>query len=82
MFFGGVGVIVYPPENSGIMAGKLKSSGKAEDDLEIVPDAWERFERAIDVVIRSGPKHRQTAPAKPKERAPSKGRVLKSKPHA
>jgi hypothetical protein len=40
------------------MASKPKSTGKAEGDLEIVSDAWERFERAVDTVIKSGPKHR------------------------
>jgi hypothetical protein len=27
-------------------------------DLEIHPDAWERFERAVDVVAKSPPQHR------------------------
>jgi hypothetical protein len=60
------------------MASKSKPSSKAED-IEIEPDAWERFERAVDVVIKSGPKHRPTATAKPKERPGSKGRVRKGK---
>ncbi len=62
------------------MASKPKLTGKAEGDLEIVPDAWERFEQAVDVVIKSGPKHRQGPIVKPnKERPPSKGRVHKGR---
>jgi len=29
-------------------------------DIEIAPDAWERFERAIDVVAKSPPQHRKS----------------------
>lgn len=28
-------------------------------EVELVPDAWERFERAVDTVSKSGPQHRQ-----------------------
>jgi hypothetical protein len=38
---------------------------------------WERFERAVDVVIKAKPKHR---PAK--DRPASKGRVRKGKARA
>lgn len=31
------------------------------DDIELIPDAWGRFERAVDTVSKSGPMHR-TAP--------------------
>ena len=51
------------------MSVKPKSSCKAED-IEIDPDAWERFEHAVDVVIKSGPKHRTT-----KENMPTKDYV-------
>jgi hypothetical protein len=63
------------------MSVKSKLSGKAED-VKIEPDAWERFERAADVVIKSGPKHRQGPPIKPTERPPSKGRVHKGRTKA
>ena len=33
-----------------------------------IPTLGERFEHGVDVVIKSGPKHRQAPPAKPKER--------------
>jgi hypothetical protein len=61
------------------MVEKSKPAGKAEEDLEIVPDAWERFERAVDTVIKSGPMHRQRPEADRKERPASKGRVHKGK---
>jgi hypothetical protein len=38
------------------------------DDIEELPDAWERFERAFDTVIRAKPK---PMPAKKTRRAPS-----------
>ena len=63
------------------MSGKPKSSCKAED-IEIDPDAWERFEHAVDVVIKSGPKHRQAPKDAHKERSSSKGRVHKGKSRA
>lgn len=28
------------------------------DDIELIPDAWERFERATDAVVKGGPQHR------------------------
>ena len=49
------------------------------DDLKDRPGAWERFERAVDVVLKSGPKHRQAQSVKQKERPPSKGRVHKGR---
>jgi hypothetical protein len=45
------------------MAGK-------KQDIEVEPDAWARFERAVDVVAKSPPQHR-TKPVKPKGK-PSK----------
>jgi hypothetical protein len=27
-------------------------------ELELHPDAWQRFERAVDVVVKSPPQHR------------------------
>jgi hypothetical protein len=31
---------------------------KRKKDLEFEPDAWHRFERAVDVVAKSPPQHR------------------------
>ena len=30
-----------------------------ENEIELVPDAWERFERAAEVVVKSPPQHRE-----------------------
>jgi len=32
--------------------------GKPNRVVELEPDAWDRFERAVDAAIKSGPKHR------------------------
>jgi hypothetical protein len=49
-------------------------------DIEELPDAWERFEKAFDTVMKAKPKPRSAAPTpKPKERPASKGRVHKGK---
>jgi hypothetical protein len=42
-----------------------KSNPKKFKGIELEPDAWQRFERAIDVVAKSPPQHRT---AKPKRR--------------
>jgi hypothetical protein len=31
------------------------------DDIELIPDAWERFERAVDGVVKGGPQHRSAS---------------------
>ena len=41
------------------------------DQIEELPDAWERFERAFDTVMKASPKH---MPAKKKAPAPSPAR--------
>jgi hypothetical protein len=42
-----------------------KESKLTQDQkMELLPDAWERFERAFEVVAKSGPKHRTAAPPK------------------
>jgi hypothetical protein len=40
-----------------------KHSNKATE-IELHPDAWERFERAADVVVKSPPQHRVKANSK------------------
>lgn len=50
-----------------------------KDEPELHSDAWQRFERAVDVVSKSSPQHRAKAPQskdaakqkKPKKRAAS-----------
>jgi len=46
------------------------------EEIEELPDAWERFEKAFDTVMKAKPKPRS---AKTKERPASKGRVHKEK---
>jgi hypothetical protein len=31
---------------------------QTEKEVELQPDAWQRFERAVDVVAKSPPQHR------------------------
>lgn len=45
-------------------AKKLTTADTSE--IELLPDAWERFERAVDVVMKSPPKHQSAPPRKPK----------------
>jgi hypothetical protein len=49
-------------------------------EIELEPDAWERFERAVDVVVKSPPQHRTKAnKAKPKRaKSPSARKRKKS----
>jgi hypothetical protein len=39
------------------------------EDIETVPDAWERFERAVDTVTRTPPKPKPKSPkSEPRKR--------------
>jgi hypothetical protein len=40
-----------------------------QKEVELLPDAWERFERAVGVVAKSPPQHRAGKKRKPKARA-------------
>lgn len=45
---------------NGAETGRSNNDDQNQPQLgAILPDAWERFERAVDTVIKSGPKHRQ-----------------------
>jgi hypothetical protein len=46
------------------------------DDIELHPDAWDRFTDFVKRIAKAGPQHRTP---KPKERPSSKGRVHKGK---
>jgi hypothetical protein len=48
------------------MAAPKKKS--AEKEIELEPDAWERFERVVKVVAKSPPQHRVTAKAKKRKK--------------
>jgi hypothetical protein len=43
---------------------------KTPKEIELEPDAWQRFERAVKVVAKSPPQHRtgKTKPKQPKAR--------------
>ena len=44
---------------------------KEAEAVETVPDAWGRFEHAVDAAVKSGPKHRMAPkPHKPKKPVP------------
>lgn len=56
-----------------------------KQDIELVPDAWPRFEKFIREIAKAGPQHR-TPSAKPKAKASQKasppkkrGRMAKAK---
>jgi hypothetical protein len=36
----------------------MATNPKKTKEIETFPDAWERFERAVDVVAKSPPQHR------------------------
>jgi hypothetical protein len=41
------------------MAKAPKDQKKAVSEIEVEPDAWERFRRAIRVAVKAGPQHRK-----------------------
>jgi hypothetical protein len=55
---------------------KERKPAPKPEEIEELPDAWERFEKAFDAVMEAKPKPRA---AKAKERPASKGRVHKGK---
>jgi len=50
---------------------------KSPKEIDLEPDAWERFERFIKKAAKTPPQHRKS-----KERPASKGRVHKGKPRS
>jgi len=48
-------------------------------DIELHPDAWQRFERAAGVVAKTPPQHRVRPKAKPKPPARPKPRKRKQR---
>jgi hypothetical protein len=48
---------------------------KVHPEIELHPNAWERFERAAGVVVKTPPQHRVKPKAKPKPSArPERGK--------
>jgi hypothetical protein len=50
------------------------ASRKAKE-VELEPDAWQRFERAVTVVAKSPPQHRKAKPSRAK--SPRKRKAVK-----
>jgi len=57
---------------------KSQGQSKQDGEIELRPDGWERFEKAVDAAART-PARRLMPLAKAKERPTSKGRVHKGK---
>jgi hypothetical protein len=60
-------------------ADKEKKPDSGPDTIELLPDAWERFEKALDRVAKSTPMHRTAKSSLnarkgfPKVASPAKG---------
>jgi hypothetical protein len=46
----------------------MTKSPSAKREVELDPDAWARFERAVDVVAKSPPQHRKKKSKPPKRK--------------
>jgi hypothetical protein len=53
-----------------------KKTTPRSPDIEVEPDAWERFKAGLHAMVKAGPQHRV---AKPKTLPAGKGRVRKGK---
>jgi hypothetical protein len=51
---------------------------KKKHDVEFAPDAWQRFERAVDVVAKSPPQHRTKPKPKRAKRTRKRANAPKS----
>jgi hypothetical protein len=51
------------------MDAKKPDAPERQADFEPAPDAWERFEKAMDKVVKAPPQHRTAKPAARPERA-------------
>jgi len=52
--------------------GSSRKRPVPDKEVELRPDGWQQFERAVDAAVKSGPKHRI---AKPVKRTTGKGRA-------
>jgi hypothetical protein len=53
-----------------------RKRSKSAPEVELRPDGWERFERAIGAAVKSGPKHRKTT--NPSKRQHSKPKAKRA----
>jgi hypothetical protein len=56
----------------------MAKPSKKVPEVEFHPDAWERFERAIDVAAKAPPQHRVTKKAKKTAKKPKNAKKRKS----
>jgi hypothetical protein len=67
-------MVERPPAANDDIPPELSQTTKliigAENEIELKPDAWARFERAVDVAAKSPPQHRIKGTKKP----PAKGK--------
>lgn len=56
----------------------VKTPKGKEADVDLRPDGWQQFERAVDAAVKSGPKHKP-APAPKRVTGKGRARVGKSK---
>lgn len=50
------------------MAKSPQKPKQKPEEIETVPDAWERFERAVDVALKTPPMHKEASKAEPKRK--------------
>jgi hypothetical protein len=48
----------------------MAKPSKKVPEVEFHPDAWERFERAIDTAVKAPPQHRKKRQKPPKKASP------------
>ena len=51
-------------------------------EIELLPDAWERFEKAVAAAAKHGPMHRITKPKPSRDSRLKKGRKSDGEPNA
>jgi hypothetical protein len=54
--------------------------GGTHADIELVPDAWPRFERFIRQIVKAGPQHRPANPSKPRAKGAKSPKPKKKAP--
>ena len=52
--------------------GVMGAKDSKPKDIELVPDAWPRFERFISDIAKAGPQHRPSKPKADKAKSPKK----------
>jgi hypothetical protein len=58
----------------------MSNKPSAPSDIESSPDAWEKFERAVDTVVKAPPQHKVSAKKQPKKDSEDGGPLSAAKP--